>query len=275
MWRTPMYYQRRIRLTFFKIIIKTTKKVLLMKKSLLLLGLLISNSVFSAAQVNYLNIDGDAVHFSTAEAKTATSPSCAVAATNERFAFSLKTDAGRAMYSLLVTAMAAKQALTIESAQDCADVTGIERVAGLSIAPAVVSTVPTPKRFYLYTGNGTTKIGPIINVESAGSRMFYISATDNTRFQLHVWSHGSNAYFEENNCVGEAYLASSTTPFHKAFYLGGRYIKATNTRKNILIKSRAINSGECIAASGSTNAYVSEPYTDPLCGEYPCIIKEE
>ena len=114
-----------------------------MKKSLLTTALLIPNFVFAAAQVNYLNVDGDTVHFSTAEAKTATAPQCAVAETNDKFAVSLNSEAGRAMYSLLVTAMASKQAVSVKSAQDCAAVAGVERAKGVSIVPVVEETVST------------------------------------------------------------------------------------------------------------------------------------
>lgn len=89
----------------------------------------------AAAPINYLTVKGDAVHFSIDEAKSGTRPSCALATTSDHYAVSLKTDTGRAMYSILVAAMAGKQAVGVESAEDCADVAGLERAYALSIAP--------------------------------------------------------------------------------------------------------------------------------------------
>lgn len=141
-----------------------------MNKLYFLLNLLFSSYSFSAAQVDYLNISGDAVYFSTAEIKAASSPSCAVAETNNRYAFSLRTDAGRAMYSLLITAMAGKQAITVDSAQDCADIKGVERVHGISFLPShnlTNSNIGT-KAVYLFNTNGE-KVGRIMKVLSESS----------------------------------------------------------------------------------------------------------
>ncbi|WP_281556442.1 hypothetical protein [Thalassomonas sp. RHCl1] len=102
---------------------------------LFLLALSQSFNAAAAAKVNYLNVDGDSVHFSTAEAKSAVSPSCVVADTDDRFAVSLRTEAGRAMYSLLITAMSSDVPVTVTSAADCGDVFGLERAQSVSIAP--------------------------------------------------------------------------------------------------------------------------------------------
>lgn len=92
---------------------------------------------FAAGKVSYLNVDGDNVHFATAEVKAAASPGCAVEASKEHFAVSLRTEAGRAMYSLLITAMSSDVPVTVVSANDCADAFGLERAQSVSISPEV------------------------------------------------------------------------------------------------------------------------------------------
>ncbi|MCP4985487.1 MAG: hypothetical protein GY928_05265 [Colwellia sp.] len=105
------------------------------KYSIFITSLVFSSQVFSAAQINYLNIDGDAVHFSISEDKPDAPPACVVEESNDRYAVSLDSEAGRAIYSLLITAMASKQPVTVEGSQDCNNVDGIERAQGVSISP--------------------------------------------------------------------------------------------------------------------------------------------
>lgn len=109
-----------------------------MKRLLLLLSsLALSANAAAAGKVNYLNVNGDIVHFATDAAKAVASPGCVVADTSERFTMSLQTESGRGMYSLLVTAMASNLALEVESALDCAVSPGIERALGVSVAPVI------------------------------------------------------------------------------------------------------------------------------------------
>jgi len=93
---------------------------------------------FSAGNINYLNVIDDTVYFSTDEAKTST-PECVSVDNAEQWTLSLKNKTGRAQYALLVTAMASKQAITIESAQDCEVIAGIERALGVSLQHSVVA----------------------------------------------------------------------------------------------------------------------------------------
>ena len=108
-------------------------------KSVVFISLLLTYSLFAldadaAGKVNYLNVDGDYVHFATTEAKTSASPECVIAGTNEHFTTSLKTESGRAIYSLLITAMTTEQGVSVTSAQDCNDVAGIERAKAVQIS---------------------------------------------------------------------------------------------------------------------------------------------
>lgn len=124
---------------FFIVIMLGSFFVKFLSVGLCLLFFGASFNLAAAGKVNYLNVNGDVVHFATDTAKSVASPSCATAETNERFTVSLQTESGRGMYSLLVTAMASDLALEVESAQDCAVAPGVERALGVSIVPVIAN----------------------------------------------------------------------------------------------------------------------------------------
>jgi hypothetical protein len=88
---------------------------------------LLSSPVWAAGSLNYLDVNQGVVYFSTEQAKIATSPTCVDAAQAEKWALSLESDNGRAMYSMLMTAMATRMKIGVETASDCNAVTGFER----------------------------------------------------------------------------------------------------------------------------------------------------
>jgi hypothetical protein len=242
--------------------------------------LLISLQTQAASQVNYLNIDGDAVHFSTNEAKPASNPSCAVAETNDRYAVSLQSEAGRAMYSLLITAMASKQAVTIETAQDCIDVDGLERAKSVSIVPNIddVKNTANSSGLSLYHSDGVTKIGKITLVQSDTS-LLYVEGEASTRlktYKLNSWVY--DIYYTNDNCTG-----SSASPYNgnEAFNFelinGDSNFGSTGTRVNLTVRSHLSHTGKCIPYSSpaSRNGVykVDFSFSDPLCGQSLCIIK--
>ena len=99
------------------------------------LSFLAANAM-AAAHITYLDINEGTVVFSTDEAKSASSPACMASANADKWAVSLSTDDGRAIYTLLMTAMATQMTVDVQSAGDCADKAGYER-------PVRVWTLPT------------------------------------------------------------------------------------------------------------------------------------
>lgn len=87
----------------------------------------ISLPVFAAGKVNYLDINQGIVMFSTDESKTVTSPSCVITANSSKWALSLNSENGRAIYSMLMTAMAIDMPIGVETAADCDGAEGYER----------------------------------------------------------------------------------------------------------------------------------------------------
>ncbi|AIY67415.1 hypothetical protein [Pseudoalteromonas piratica] len=121
-------------------------------KTILSLAILCAPFIAQAnAKISYLNVDGNNVHFALASDKTHTIPSCAIAETNQHYGVSLLTEAGRAMYSLLITAMSSKQAVSVVSGNDCSDVEGVERAKSVILTPQVESTESAKLRWVGYT----------------------------------------------------------------------------------------------------------------------------
>ncbi|WP_281560846.1 hypothetical protein [Thalassomonas sp. RHCl1] len=100
-----------------------------------LIGQSIAFDVQAAGKITYLNVVDDTVYFTTDKVKAST-PSCVVTENAEQWTVSLNNKTGRALYSLLVTAMAGKQAINIETGADCGDIAGIERAKGISLQPS-------------------------------------------------------------------------------------------------------------------------------------------
>lgn len=239
----------------------------------------------AAGQINYLNIDNDAVYFSLNEDKAESSPSCVAADTAEQFAVSLRTEVGRAMYSLLITAMSSEQAVSVKSALDCVDVEGFERAKAVSIVPTISTASSGSKAMYLYKGDGVTKLGRILNTTGNINLFWYFPVDDNTQILTYhnknwlTYKTSYSLYFKESECEGTAYIYNygASTPYYvqnPSFNSGGLLSHQWNeymTPQSILYAN-----GTCAAysASGKTSSRLA-PHVDPLCGDTPCTFKEE
>ncbi|WP_102796409.1 hypothetical protein [Bowmanella denitrificans] len=106
----------------------------------------------AAGTLDYLKVDGTVVQFSTTEPKPAI-PSLACVADNmaQNWSVSLSNESGRAIYSLIVTAMSKELALDIVSAGDCGDKDGLERAGEVSIASLAVDNSKTAVEWAGYT----------------------------------------------------------------------------------------------------------------------------
>ena len=101
---------------------------------ILLISLVVSLKSYAAATVDFINVDGDTLYFSTGELKTETSPSCVIAATNNRWAVSLNTQNGQSIYAMLLTAVAGGLKVEITTAGDCNDANGVERPKSVALS---------------------------------------------------------------------------------------------------------------------------------------------
>ena len=236
------------------------------------LPLTIAFDTFAAGHVNYLNVKGDIVHFAVDEAKAQESPACVASENADRFSVSRKTEAGRAMYSLLITAMAGDLALNVESALDCADTAGIERALGASIAPADKVSEPSGN-LYLYTGDGKTRLGQIMQTEGTDVFYYYNPANEILLEKYQAVVSGSTLYFDEADCSGNAYINYNPgTTYHR--YLE-QYISLESTAQ-IDFNSKSYLGGETCYEDNRLRKYYKVKYTSHgLCGVKACMIKGE
>jgi len=88
----------------------------------------------AAGKINYLDINGDTLTFSTSEDKIGDILECTYAESNHRWGISLSTNAGQGIYSLLIAAKSNNLAISVESAGDCNDAPGLERPKSVVIS---------------------------------------------------------------------------------------------------------------------------------------------
>jgi len=165
---------------------------------------------FAAGKVNYLKVDGDNVHFATTEGKITTSPACAVEASKDYFTVSLKTEAGRAIYSLLVTAMSTNEPVDVISANDCADTPGLERAQSVSL-PSTTSNQGTENSTILNTAiEAYDSHFQIKNGFRSHEKDYYTYAFHNSKGSKGAVLTGSRTQLV--NVTGSGWLTAILTP---------------------------------------------------------------
>ncbi|WP_448566718.1 hypothetical protein [Thalassotalea ganghwensis] len=259
-----------------------------MTRILSLLFILFPALALASSKISYLNVDGNNVHFALAGDKAHTIPSCAVAETNQHYGVSLLTEAGRAMYSLLITAMSSKQAVSVVSGNDCNDVNGVERAQSVSLTPDASAAGGSGKAMYLYKGDGITKLGRVFNTNDSFNIFFYFPVEDNTLLRTYNntnWTSGYKAnyrlHFKQTGCQGDAYIRFtgnlSSTPYYVTndSFNNGELLKRVSSSR-FGPKSVLYTNGSCSDfAESYEKHYLAVPAPNELCGNSPCIFKEE
>ncbi|KNC65127.1 hypothetical protein AC626_25065, partial [Pseudoalteromonas rubra] len=136
-----------------------------------------------AGPITQIEIENNTVLFSTSS-MAPSSVACVAEDKNQLRSISLDSHSGRAMYSLLITAVAKQQAVAVTSAQDCADLAGVERVQSLRLAPNTSAGNSNARSIGLYASDGITRIGTL--VDTAHSKN---SAYDSGRYR---WTYIDN-----------------------------------------------------------------------------------
>jgi hypothetical protein len=244
--------------------------------SIFVLFLMIFLMKVNAQQINFLNVEGSNVYFSTTTSKAASAPSCAIADTNEQYAVSLATENGRAVYSLLIMAMASGQAIDVQSAGDCADVTGLERANSVSITP-VIKSAGEGKSLYLYQGDGITKLGRVVSALDQDS-ILYLHNDDKTQLRLYekeITVKPYTVYFTGENCTGTAFSNRANFTFYNEHYNNGKTYHAGSSSRDYSKKSHMVTSGTCYTSSSTMNGVPIAPRTIGICGVGHCKLIEE
>jgi hypothetical protein len=256
-----------------------------MKKILVLLSLLATCGLHAAGTVDFLEVDNDVVLFSTTEAKVATSPACVDSENANMWTVSLASDSGRAIYSLILTAMAKGEGLglNIESAQDCAVSNGVERAGRVNIVSSqLTSNITSNNDSYsigVYQGDGITRLGTLIDIDENSKIWTYID-TEVTRSVKSVSFELPPRrifYYSEENCQGSIFNNSSNV---QSGGEGGLYLPEGTLVGNRIYRSRWHSSLDYCDSYNSdkvhgNGTHILMPYTDPICGIDVCVLKQD
>lgn len=235
----------------------------------------------SQAKLASVDLRDDHVMFALQSPKTHAIPSCAANATGtkEMWTFSINDAQGRAMYSMLMTAVAKQQAVKVTSGQTCFQ--QVELASGLSLVVSE-STEPaggTGNHLYLYKGDGVTKLGVFAGVHGTAIQYLPLSGHAVVRYYR---PEEVNGYYDNPQCHGNKYVFF-TVPASKllvdTFY--GVYMKRTDTKmpqypeKDVyhVVNSECVSANMKSSFSSMQNYRKTEPAEHPLCGLNSCIVK--
>ncbi|SFD65165.1 hypothetical protein [Pseudoalteromonas denitrificans] len=237
----------------------------------------LSCSTLAAVKIDTITLKDNLVIFTTIPAKPDTGLGCVDSQQKNSWASSVDTYAGRAFYTMLVTAVSSNLNVEIDSAGDCKDAANIERPALIRIA--AYTSVAMGKSLYLYDGAGKTKLGKIVEVLE-NDKVLYLSPTDNTTFKTYekfAVSGSEYIYFTEENCVGTATVAERNLIGHNKFFNNGKYFRSANTSNGLQWYSKLNVGGTCtnIGMKWGNGFALDLSYSVEVCGNSPCAFKEE
>lgn len=238
----------------------------------------LSFPTLASSQINFLNIVGDVVEFSLVDGKEHQIPQCVSSENADLYAVSLTSESGRAIYSLLITAMASQQAISVETDGSCIEQYDVEHAKGVNIHPKVTSEIKGTSALYLFKGDGNTMVGRIV---SANNGLYYYASVDNLA-NVGLYDHSryvdnKKIYFESTDCTGTPYTESSAIMLSNPLYQDGHLIRTVSgaERRSRLLKSVLKHDIEiCYTVSSSVYVYEAGLTEDPVCGDKPCIVKE-
>ena len=263
----------------------------------------------SPSQLTSVEIVDDRVIFSLHTAKSHPIASCAAnsASTKESWTFSLGAPSGRAMYSLLMTAVAKQQKVQVTTANTCLQQIEVASGVRLAVTQAPVSSGGSDSgKVYLYKGDGVTKVGTVIDSNAPGRTVGesggmpntgvirYVPIEDPTLVRDYALTHfnESSIMFTDPQCQNEAYYHIHDAQKQNAYYTGVNSFMIANSNINGFFQANLnlkmsdfgttkkgyfINHGRCTLQHNSvvhyTSYYKLEPAIHPVCGASLCQIK--
>ncbi|CAH9053105.1 hypothetical protein PSECIP111854_01104 [Pseudoalteromonas sp. CIP111854] len=247
-----------------------------MRKLMLLAGMV--SAPIHAGVINQVEVRNNTVLFSTTSIADSNLP-CTLVDNKKLRAFSLNTHDGRAMYSLIVTALSKNYAIETVSAQDCADTLGVERVQTLRLVADVSKKADASGGIGVYKNDGVTRLGTYVKHGSSsyGKMWEYIdkSASDDFK-QVNISFHGSKTiYFTGLGCTGEELLGESNIYYsynHRTFVKGD---------SSVIVEAasyKTANSNSCDkhdARASKIKVYPLIKVEHPVCGAGFCKIRED
>lgn len=245
-------------------------------------SLFLTAAVQAAGTIDHLSVENDVIIFSTTETKSAAAPACAGAEQADNWSISLKTQTGRAMYTLITTAIAKDMAVAVSSAQDCADTGTIERAARIDLVAHSInetnSSGDVGSGATIYKGDGVTKVGTLVGVKDE-ERWFYVDNEASSKMKLldnSVVKHGY-IYFSEDSCTGTLMVPStSETVSANAYHMEGLFFKVeAGTWARRSIRSKLSLDGICDADVRNLHMSLTVGFEHSVCGSRLCVVKED
>lgn len=105
--------------------------------------LVFSSLVLASVKIATMTLQDNMVTFTTLPAKPDTGLACVDSSLKDTWASAIDTYTGRALYTMLVTAVSANLDVEIDSSGDCKDASNIERPAMVRVTAQAVATQPT------------------------------------------------------------------------------------------------------------------------------------
>lgn len=241
-------------------------------RELLISLLLFSPVALAGGKLTDLQIDKEVVIFSTTQIKPLPNLACVANDAADKWTASLKTESGRAIYSLLVTALSKNLALEVSGAGDCADKDGIERSEGVKLLMVSTPVVSQAKTVGMYKADGVTRIGTVINI--VRNNEWYYADQAGVQTAKNYYLKNDHIYFSEVGCKGIA-LGDGSKAVRHSSYNGGRFYLADTSSPSQPIKSQMDHTGHCSDYRNSIAGFKLIEGEDPLCGANTCLIKED
>ncbi|CAH9067470.1 hypothetical protein PSECIP111854_04114 [Pseudoalteromonas sp. CIP111854] len=247
-----------------------------MRKLILLVGML--SAATQAGVIKQVEVNNNTVLFSTTSIADSNLP-CTSVDNKKLRAFSLNTHDGRAMYSLIVTALSKNYAIETVSAQDCADTHGAERAKTVRLLANTNKEVNTSGSIGVYKSDGISRVGSFIKLDKsekvAGEQYIwtYIDGDAAADYKtIIVEPHFSTEiFYSEYGCKGEELVKRNTSWFNN-----GKHFQ-TDTSRNEKIKSSRRKGSACTHNVDYLNysGWPAKEIEHPVCGNGLCTIRED
>ncbi|MCV2884652.1 hypothetical protein OE749_08085 [Aestuariibacter sp. AA17] len=225
-----------------------------------------------AGVIDYLKVDGNTVYFSSSTAKASTSPACVAPENSDYWTTSLTSESGRAMYSLLVTALAKETQFDVISANDCADADGFERAQSINLLLGEVSS-NKGDGIGVYQADGVTRVGTLLYVDQETSDWYYADniASDKPKRISRSGIYEVAIFYSGLNCTGSAYTSASQSRVKST---SEPWVYSRSGSKGNY-SYRSVSNGSCLsynqAYSGSF--YRLTKTSNGVCGQGVCLLK--
>ncbi|MCV2884323.1 hypothetical protein OE749_06415 [Aestuariibacter sp. AA17] len=233
----------------------------------------ITMSASHASYVQTLKVKGNHVLFSTS-AERQQHAACVTNENEQFWSLSLNTESGRASYSLLMLALDQSKSVNIEPANDCADISGVERAESINVNfSSMNTTANTGKIAAMVTGDEKHQVGIIITAFSK-DRWAYVGNTATSELQYYDAKPSlSQVYYSGSNCTGTP-LSEHTIHQWNPYFANGNYVQGNLNNTVTGYRSiRNLSTQACQNSSNSAkNMYILEEAPHPLCGTRPCKV---